>query len=129
MKQSIEEQIEELRSLGVGWLEDEPGSLPPSPELLAMVQAEVEAFTAAYGWGAPYLFPMPHGGVQAVWDTPEVNLDVGFSPDGTADVRLAIRRNKNRTFQSEVVLISGWKSWACQRIGGDAADLAEKQEP
>lgn len=64
-RRASENRLDEIARTPAGWFEEDNPA--PSPEAVARMRAFVEMATVEAGVPAPYLYPLPDGGVTAEW--------------------------------------------------------------
>lgn len=126
----LSKNIERLRNLSRGW--DGPRSLPINASLLNRVSALIREALAPLGTNAcaPFVVPLPSGGVQVEWHTVRGELEFEFAANGTASIWVR-DHGTDHEFETEGAKAFNqfvlWASWLAA-TQPDAADVASTQK-
>jgi hypothetical protein len=126
----LSRDIDRLRKLSRGW--DGPRSLPIDDSLLNRVAALVRQSLAPLGKDAraPFVVPLPSGGVQLEWHTARGELEFELAANGTATIWVR-DHGTNHEFETEGAKALNqfmlWASWmASERL--DVVDVPATQQ-
>lgn len=126
----LSRNIERLRKLSRGW--DGPRSLPIDTSLLNRVSALIRGSLAPLGTNAcaPFVVPLPSGGVQVEWHTIRGELEFELAANGTAAIWVR-DHGTDHEFETEGAKALNqfmlWAPWlaAAQPDGSDVAATQE----
>jgi len=124
----LSKNIERLRRLGPGW--DGPRSVPISSSLINLVNVLIRESLAPLGSDAraPFVVPLPSGGVQVEWHTTLGELEFELEYDGAAAFWVR-DHSTGHEFETEgAKAFNQFLFWA-PRLAQDQRDVANASLP
>ena len=109
-RQPFDERLDEIAQAEEGWYE--PGNPAPSQAAVEAMRHFVRLAVLEVGTHAPYLYPLPEGGVGAEWTIGAWEASANIAPDGATIELHAINTDSIAELQDELTT--------------DAADLAAR---
>lgn len=109
-RQPFDERLDEIAQAEEGWYE--PGNPSPTQIAVEAMRYFVRIVVLEVGTHAPYLYPLPEGGVGAEWTIGSWEASANIAPDGSTIELHAINTDSLEELQDELTT--------------DAADLAAR---
>jgi len=122
----LTKNIERLRQLTTGW--DGPRSLPIDHSLLNRVSGLIRLALAPLGRDAraPFVVPLPSGGVQVEWHTVRGELECELAANGTASVWIKDHGSAYEFETEGAQAVNQFLLWA-PRLAQEQLDVANVQ--
>jgi hypothetical protein len=99
-RQPFDERLNEIARAEEGWYE--PGNPSPTPGAVEAMRNFVKLAVLEVGAHAPYLYPLPDGGVGAEWTIGTWEASANIAPDGSAVEFHAINTSSMHELQDEL---------------------------
>lgn len=109
-RQPFDERLDEIAHAEEGWYE--PGNPAPTQAAIEAMRNFVKLAVLEVGAHAPYLYPLPDGGIGAEWTIGTWEASADIAPDGATVALHAINTSSMQELQDE--------------LKTDAADLAAR---
>jgi hypothetical protein len=127
----LSNNVDRLRKLSRGW--DGPYSLPINNSLLNRVTALIRESLACLGSNAraPFVVPLPNGGVQVEWHVARGELEFELAADGKASIWIR-DHGTNDEFETEgAKALNQFMLWAARLAAEQPndANVPTSQEP
>lgn len=99
-RQPFDERLDEIARADAGWYE--PGNPAPSTAAVEAMRAFVSVVVQEVGAHAPYLYPLPDGGVGAEWTIGAWEASADIGPEGTSIELHAIDTDSMRELRYQI---------------------------